>query len=142
MDFNNYPCSIIKIWSIKLRAARTLGRKRKDLFTSIVDRMRQRAISLSNRFLSGAGKMVMLKSVLSSLLTYLMSCQHTFSFTRWQIYGFMDLWRVFVGYENIHQNYIFTPRPFLQWIFPSPSKIHRKLKPFFGPSFNFKINWI
>lgn len=36
--------------------------------------MRQKAISWSNRFLSGAGKMVMLKSVLSSLLSYTMSC--------------------------------------------------------------------
>lgn len=50
------------------------GRKKKDLFTSIVDRIRQRALSWSNRFLSGAGKIVLLKSVLSTLPNYAMSC--------------------------------------------------------------------
>ncbi|KAG7543566.1 Endonuclease/exonuclease/phosphatase [Arabidopsis thaliana x Arabidopsis arenosa] len=50
------------------------GRKKKDLFTSIVDKIRQRALTWSNRFLSGAGKMVLLKSVLSTLPNYAMSC--------------------------------------------------------------------
>jgi len=50
------------------------GRKKKDLFSSIVDRIRQKLISWSSRFLSGAGKMVMLKSVLASIPNYTMSC--------------------------------------------------------------------
>ncbi|CAA7029244.1 unnamed protein product [Microthlaspi erraticum] len=50
------------------------GRKKKDLFSSVVDRIRQRSISWSTKQLSGAGKLVMLKSVLSSMPTYSMSC--------------------------------------------------------------------
>ncbi|CAA7048221.1 unnamed protein product [Microthlaspi erraticum] len=50
------------------------GRKKKDLFNAVVDRIRQRAISWSSKQLSGAGKLVMLKSVLSSMPTYSMSC--------------------------------------------------------------------
>lgn len=50
------------------------GRKKKDLFTSIVDWIKQKALSWSLRFLSSAGKLTMLKSVLSSLPTYTMSC--------------------------------------------------------------------
>lgn len=50
------------------------GRKKKDSFTSIVDRIRQRALSWSNRFLSGAGKMTLLKSVLTAMPSYAMSC--------------------------------------------------------------------
>ncbi|CAA7018492.1 unnamed protein product [Microthlaspi erraticum] len=52
----------------------SFGRRKKDLFTSIVDRMRQRAVSYSSRFLSGAGKLTMLTSVLSAIPTYTMSC--------------------------------------------------------------------
>ncbi|CAA7038820.1 unnamed protein product [Microthlaspi erraticum] len=50
------------------------GRKKKDLLNSVVDRIRQRAISWSSKLLSSAGKLVMLKSVLSSMPTYSMSC--------------------------------------------------------------------
>lgn len=50
------------------------GRKKKDLFTSIVDRIRQRAKSFSNRFLSTAGKMTLLKSVLSAIPNHSMQC--------------------------------------------------------------------
>ena len=50
------------------------GRKKRDLFTALVDRIRQRAMSLSTRLLSKAGKLTMLKSVLTSTLTYTMSC--------------------------------------------------------------------
>lgn len=50
------------------------GRRKKDLFTSIVDRIRQKAASWSTRFLSRAGKLTMLKSVLSAIPTYTMSC--------------------------------------------------------------------
>ncbi|XP_010463404.1 PREDICTED: uncharacterized protein LOC104744076 [Camelina sativa] len=52
------------------------GRKKKDLFTSIVDRIKQKALSWSSRFLSTAGKLTMLKSVLSAMPTYTMSCFH------------------------------------------------------------------
>ncbi|XP_010474119.1 PREDICTED: uncharacterized protein LOC104753583 [Camelina sativa] len=50
------------------------GRKKKDLFASIVDRIKQKAISWSSRFLLTAGKLTMLKSVLSVMPTYTMSC--------------------------------------------------------------------
>lgn len=49
-------------------------RKKKDLFTSIVDRIRQRAANWSTRFLSRAGKLTMLKAVLTAIPTYAMSC--------------------------------------------------------------------
>lgn len=51
----------------------SFGRKKKDLFTIIVDRIRQKAVSYSARFLSSAGKLTMLKSVLSAIPTYSMS---------------------------------------------------------------------
>lgn len=50
------------------------GRRKKDLFTSLVDKIRQRAQSLSTRFLSRAGKLTMLKSTLTAAPTYTMSC--------------------------------------------------------------------
>jgi len=50
------------------------GRKKKELFNQIIDRIRQRSLSWSSRFLSTAGKTVMLKSVLASMPTYTMSC--------------------------------------------------------------------
>lgn len=50
------------------------GRRKKDLFTEIVDRIRQKSIGWSSRFLSSAGKMTMLKSVLSTMPAYAMSC--------------------------------------------------------------------
>ena len=50
------------------------GRKKRDLFNQIVDRIRQRSLSWSSRFLSTAGKTTMLKSVLASMPTYTMSC--------------------------------------------------------------------
>ncbi|CAA7057126.1 unnamed protein product [Microthlaspi erraticum] len=52
----------------------SFGRKKKNLFTMIVDRIRQRSINYSSRFLSSAGKFTMLKSVLASIPTYSMSC--------------------------------------------------------------------
>lgn len=39
----------------------------------IVDRIKQRAISWSTKFMSTAGRMTMLKSVLAVMLTYTMS---------------------------------------------------------------------
>lgn len=50
------------------------GRRKKDLFTSTVDKIRQKAKGWSTRYLSSAGKMVMLKSVLSAMPTHSMSC--------------------------------------------------------------------
>ena len=51
----------------------TFGRGKRDVFTGMVDKIRQRAQSWPTRFLSGAGKHVMLQSVLTSLPTYSMS---------------------------------------------------------------------
>ena len=50
------------------------GRSKRDLFSSIVDRIKQKAKGWSNRFLSTAGKMTMLKSVLSAVPSHAMSC--------------------------------------------------------------------
>lgn len=50
------------------------GRKKRDIFSSIVDRIKQRAHGWTTRFLSGAGKMVLLKAVLAAMPTYAMSC--------------------------------------------------------------------
>jgi hypothetical protein len=55
-------------------ASKMFGRKKRDLFNQIVDRIRQRSLSWSSRFLSTAGKTTMLKSVLASMPTYTMSC--------------------------------------------------------------------
>ena len=50
------------------------GRKKRDIFASILDRIRQRIMSWTTRFLSGAGKQVLLKSVLAAIPNYAMSC--------------------------------------------------------------------
>lgn len=50
------------------------GRKKRDLFTSIVDKIKQKALSWSSKFLSSAGKLVFLKSVLSAMPSYAMTC--------------------------------------------------------------------
>lgn len=50
------------------------GRKKRNIFASIADRIRQQAHSWTSRFLSGAGKMVLLKAVLAAMPTYAMSC--------------------------------------------------------------------
>lgn len=50
------------------------GRKKKDLFSLIVDRIKQRALSWSSRFLSSAGKLTLLKSVLAAIPAYTMTC--------------------------------------------------------------------
>lgn len=50
------------------------GRRKRDLFTSIVDRIRQKAISWSTKRLSRAGKLTMLKAVLSVIPIYTMTC--------------------------------------------------------------------
>ena len=50
------------------------GRRKKDLFASIVARMRQKAMSWNTRSLSTAGKANMLQYVLSSIPTFAMSC--------------------------------------------------------------------
>lgn len=41
---------------------------------AIVDRIHQKAASWSTKRLSSAGKMIMLKSVLAAMLSYVMSC--------------------------------------------------------------------
>ena len=50
------------------------GRRKRDLFTSIVDRIKIKASSWSKRHLSAAGKMVMLNSVLSPIPSHAMTC--------------------------------------------------------------------
>lgn len=50
------------------------GRKKKDLFASVVERIKVRALSWSSKFLSTVGKMIMLKSVLAPMPSHSMSC--------------------------------------------------------------------
>ena len=56
-----------------LGAPEHFGRRKCDLFTSIVDIIHQRAVSWSTWSLSKSGKMTMLKAVLSAIPTYTMS---------------------------------------------------------------------
>ena len=49
-------------------------RKKKDLFNSIIDRIHQRTLRWSSKFLSTAGKTTMLKSLLAAMPTYTLSC--------------------------------------------------------------------
>lgn len=50
------------------------GRRKRDIFASILDRIPQKAHSWTAKFLSGAGKQIMLKSVLAAMPCYAMSC--------------------------------------------------------------------
>lgn len=50
------------------------GRRKRDIFAALVDRIQQRSHSWTTRFLSGAGKLILLKSVLAAMPTYSMSC--------------------------------------------------------------------
>lgn len=50
------------------------GRRKRDSFASIVDRIKQKAKGWSNRYLSTAGKLVMLKTVLTPIPSYAMTC--------------------------------------------------------------------
>ncbi|XP_048633020.1 uncharacterized protein LOC125607204 [Brassica napus] len=50
------------------------GRRKRDIFAEIVDRIRQKAHGWTARYLSTAGKMVLLKTVLAVMPTYAMSC--------------------------------------------------------------------
>lgn len=50
------------------------GRKKKDMFSSIVDKMKQHSLNWSTQFLSTAGKAIMIKSVLSVIPSFAMTC--------------------------------------------------------------------
>lgn len=49
------------------------GRKKRDLFASIVDKIHQKSVSYSSRFLSTAGRATMLQSVLSPIPSFAMT---------------------------------------------------------------------
>lgn len=51
-----------------------LGRRKKESFSGIVTRIKHRAISWSSKFLTRAGKLIMLRSVLSAMPSHAMSC--------------------------------------------------------------------
>lgn len=50
------------------------GIRKRDVFTDIVDKIRQKSHNWTHRFLSGAGKHTLLSSVLSAMPSYSMSC--------------------------------------------------------------------
>lgn len=50
------------------------GRRKRDLFSSIVDMIKQKASSCSTRYLSTAGKVVLLQSVLYATPSHAMTC--------------------------------------------------------------------
>ena len=50
------------------------GRRKKDLFDSIIDRMKQKSLNWSTKFLSTAGKATMIMSVLSPIPSFAMTC--------------------------------------------------------------------
>ena len=51
-----------------------IGRKRKDAFEYIKQRIRNKLDSWYNRFLTPAGREVLLKAVITALPTYTMTC--------------------------------------------------------------------
>jgi len=51
-----------------------LSRRKRNIFSSIVDRIRQRSHSWSSKFLSSAGKQFLLKAVLSAMPSDAMTC--------------------------------------------------------------------
>ncbi|XP_057811840.1 uncharacterized protein LOC131026083 [Salvia miltiorrhiza] len=52
----------------------TVGRSKSEIFQMLVDRVRKKAKDWKRRYLSGAGKTVLIKTVLQSILIYLISC--------------------------------------------------------------------
>lgn len=50
------------------------GRKKRDMFASIVDRIQQRVVCYSSRQLSPTGKLTLLKPVLTAIPTFAMTC--------------------------------------------------------------------
>ncbi|XP_057789594.1 uncharacterized protein LOC131006452 [Salvia miltiorrhiza] len=52
----------------------TIGRSKSEIFQMMIDRTRKKAKDWKRRFLSGAGKMVLIQSILQSIPTYIMSC--------------------------------------------------------------------
>ncbi|XP_057792367.1 uncharacterized protein LOC131009155 [Salvia miltiorrhiza] len=52
----------------------TVGRSKSEVFQMLIDRTRKKTKDWKRRFLSGAGKMVLIKSVLQSIPSYIMSC--------------------------------------------------------------------
>ncbi|XP_057790949.1 uncharacterized protein LOC131008065 [Salvia miltiorrhiza] len=52
----------------------TVGRSKTEIFQMLVDRTRKKTKDWKRRFLSGAGKTTLIKSVLQSIPSYLMSC--------------------------------------------------------------------
>lgn len=56
------------------RTTRAFQTRKRDLFAGIVNTIKQKASGWSNRFLSITGKLVMLKSVLSPIPSFAMSC--------------------------------------------------------------------
>lgn len=50
------------------------GRRKRDQFANIVDRIKHKSISWSSKFLSRAGKMIMMRTVLSAMSSHAMSC--------------------------------------------------------------------
>lgn len=60
--------SILMFW------VKHFGRRKRDLFASIIDWIKQKVKSWSTKFLSTAGKLVMLQSVLSPISSYSKTC--------------------------------------------------------------------
>lgn len=50
------------------------SRRKRDLFANIIDRINHKSNSWSTRFPARAGKMIMLRTVLSTMSSYSMSC--------------------------------------------------------------------
>ncbi|XP_057811868.1 uncharacterized mitochondrial protein AtMg00310-like [Salvia miltiorrhiza] len=52
----------------------TVGQSKSEIFQMLVDRTRKKSKDWKRRFLLGAGKMVLIKAVLQSIPSYIMSC--------------------------------------------------------------------
>ncbi|XP_009117682.2 uncharacterized protein LOC103842769 [Brassica rapa] len=61
-------------FGIYLGLPEKFGRRKRDGFANIVNRIKIKSISWSSKFLSRAGKMIMLRTVLSAMPSHAMSC--------------------------------------------------------------------
>lgn len=57
-----------------LRLPEQFGRKKRVLFSNIVDKIKHKSICWSTKFLSRAGKLIMLRTVIATMPSFAMSC--------------------------------------------------------------------
>ncbi|KAK6164048.1 hypothetical protein DH2020_000912 [Rehmannia glutinosa] len=66
--------NLVEKLAIYLGLPTVVGRKKKDIFNGVIDRVRKKLKNWKGRLLSAAGKMVLIKSIAQAIPTYLMGC--------------------------------------------------------------------